>query len=99
MNRGEVPIVGTATFNVTPFKAASYFSKLECFCFTEQTLQPGEEVVMPVLFYVDPRLLSDPDTAEVRQLTLSYTFFQVDAGNMGKRNQPVAGRQTIRSEG
>lgn len=75
VNRADYPVVGRAVYNVTPFKVGSYFSKVHCFCFEEQTLQPGERVDMPVSFYVDPAMLEDADAAEVGQITLSYTFF------------------------
>ena len=75
------PITGRASFNVEPEQAAVYFNKVQCFCFTEQTLQPGQEVRMPVLYYVDPKIVNDPDTRDVEQITLSYTFHPVSEGN------------------
>ena len=75
VNRSNEPILGTATFNVTPFKAGRYFNKIECFCFTEQLLMPGESKEFPVTFFVDPAIADDPDAAEVSAITLSYTFF------------------------
>lgn len=75
-NDSDRPVTGRATFNVTPAQAGAYFNKIQCFCFTEQTLQPGEEVRMPVLYYVDPKATSDPAMEGVEQITLSYTFHQ-----------------------
>ena len=79
-NMSDKPVTGTATFNVTPTQAGAYFTKIQCFCFTEQTLQPGQEVRMPVLYYVDPKILNDPDNKDVQQITLSYTFYPVEKG-------------------
>lgn len=77
-NDGTRPIIGVATFNVTPFKVGEYFAKIACFCFNEQRLEPGEEVLMPVTFYVDPALAADRSTSDVTNVTLSYTFFEAD---------------------
>lgn len=70
---------GRATFNVSPDTAGKYFVKIECFCFVEQTLKPGETVDMPVSYYIDPAILNDKDAAKIDEITLSYTFFPIDA--------------------
>ncbi len=77
-NPTDKPVAGQAGYNVAPFSAGSYFSKVQCFCFTEQVLQPGERVEMPVYFYVDPEIVNDRDAKHTKTITLSYTFYQID---------------------
>ena len=77
-NSTDSPLVGTASYNVSPVKAAQFFSKVECFCYSQQRLEAGEEVRMPVLFYVDPDMADDPRYDDITDITLSYTFHKVD---------------------
>ena len=77
-NPTDRPVAGTASYNVTPFSAGLYFSKIDCFCFTQQILAPGERVEMPVTFYVDPEIVEDADTRSIPAITLSYTFYETD---------------------
>lgn len=77
-NPTDQPIAGQASYNVTPYEAGGFFDKIECFCFTEQVLQPGETVLMPVTFFVDPAIVDDREGQYVHTITLSYTFYQID---------------------
>lgn len=77
-NTSDQPITGTASFNVSPDGAGLYFSKVECFCFTEQTLAAGESVEMPVSFFIDPAIMKDRDADIIQDITLSYTFYPVE---------------------
>lgn len=91
-NTSDKPITGTATFNVTPEIAGSYFNKTECFCFTEQRLEPGESIDMPVSFFVDPAILEDESAGHLTQITLSYTFYRAEGAKAAAAASPVRPR-------
>lgn len=78
-NLSTEKVTGTALFNVAPFKAGPFFSKIDCFCFTEQTLRAGESIDMPIQFFVDPEIFSHPDTKDLKEITLSYTFYRSES--------------------
>jgi cytochrome c oxidase assembly protein subunit 11 len=77
-NPTDKPIAGSASYNVQPYSAGSFFTKIDCFCFEEQVLAPGERVQMPVTFYVDPEMVDDREGKHIHTITLSYTFYEID---------------------
>lgn len=91
-NLFDRPTSGRATFNVTPEMAGAYFNKVECFCFTDTTLKPGESLDMPVVFYVDPDIVDLPEMRDVKTITLSYTFFPIDG------EEPVAAAPRVETD-
>ncbi|GGB46077.1 hypothetical protein GCM10011505_29040 [Tistrella bauzanensis] len=93
VNNSDRPVLGQAAYNVTPQKMGLYFDKIDCFCFTEQLLMPGQSVDMPVSFYIDPKMADDRNVEEVRTVTLSYTFF--DLGEDGLQSYLERTGQTL----
>jgi cytochrome c oxidase assembly protein subunit 11 len=95
-NPTDHAIAGQASYNVTPYDAGSYFTKIECFCFSEQVLQPGERAEMPVTFYVDPDIVNDRDAKYINTITLSYTFYEID---MPEADAKAAAERASKAEG
>ena len=91
-NTSDRPVTGTSTFNVVPEAAGAHFRKIECFCFQEQTIAPGETVEFPVVYFVDPELVTDPDAKRIDEITLSYTFFPVEPKRAERRSGVAPGR-------
>lgn len=91
-NTSGRPVTGTATFNVTPEAAGSYFNKIECFCFTEQHLEPDQSIDMPVSFFIDPAIVDDKIAGGLTQITLSYTFYPAEAPQAAAITQPAGSR-------
>ena len=91
-NNASTPTTGQATFNVTPQAAGAYFNKVQCFCFTETTLKPGEELIMPVVFFVDPEIVKPVETKGIHTITLSYTFYPHEA------SKPVASAAEVKAD-
>ena len=83
-NLSDQTLIGTASYNVSPPKAGAVFMKIDCFCFVEQALKPGEEMKMPVAFYVDPKIYEDKNTENLKEITLSYTFYRVNLNSRDK---------------
>ena len=92
-NPSNRPIAGTASYNVAPFDAGAYFTKIACFCFERQLLQPGERIQMPVTFYVDPEIVTDRDAKFTKVITLSYTFYETD---LDQESAALAQPETIK---
>lgn len=98
-NLFDRPASGRATFNVTPEQAGAYFNKVECFCFTDTTLMPGETLDMPVVFFVDPAIDDVPELKDLKTITLSYTFFPIEGPKPVAAAAPAAGEPTKPTDG
>ncbi len=85
-NKSNVAVTGRAVFNVVPEQAGRYFTKIECFCFKEHMLAAGANIEMPVTFFIDPKIVNDEDAKDISEITLSYTFYRVDAGSTASGN-------------
>ena len=99
-NRAETPVTGIATYNVTPEVAGPYFHKVACFCFDEQTLAPGQQVEMPIAYWVDPKIAEDPNTRGINTITISYTYFRTladaeRAGALARAGEHVGKRTEL----
>lgn len=91
-NPTDQPVAGVASYNVMPDQAGLYFIKVECFCFVEQILQPGERIVMPVSFFVDPEIVDHPEASKIKEITLSYTFHEAEiTQSQAALEQPAKG--------
>ncbi len=92
-NPTDRPVAGSASYNVVPYEAGGFFTKIDCFCFEEQVLRPGERVRMPVTFYVDPGIVADRDASRVHRITLSYTFHEIALPEVARTGpRPDSGR-------
>jgi cytochrome c oxidase assembly protein subunit 11 len=93
-NTSDRKVTGTATFNVAPYAAGLFFSKIECFCFQEQTLEPGESIEMPVSFFIDPSFVTDPEASRLKAITLSYTFYPIEGAKAEGQAQVDTGKDS-----
>ncbi len=93
-NNTDAPLTGSALYNVSPPKAGRYFHKIECFCFGEQTLEPGQDISMPVVFFIDPKIDEDPGMKDVTTITLSYTFYKTESQELDKATEDFYNQAT-----